>query len=175
MYFSDVEKTGETDSVENPKSINGTPFRKVAVPKKWTSSNATHFGREGYIYFSTAAVPFTSDFIPSQSQSHVYVTCNWTSNPPYQINSPSFVDWTNRHLVKVRFAQMCYVARVKGSHKVPITCYCFVIYIFRNEIMKMKPLVLKIFFRGARFDFECRHKLNLCSSDQTEVIFTTIY
>ena len=34
VYFSDVEKTGETDSVENPKSIHGTPFGKVAVPKK---------------------------------------------------------------------------------------------------------------------------------------------
>ena len=49
MYFSDVEKTGETDFAENPKSIQGTPFGKVAVPKKWKSNNAIHFGREGYI------------------------------------------------------------------------------------------------------------------------------
>ena len=44
MYFSYVEKTGETDFVEKPKSIYGTPFGKVAVPKKWTSSSATHLG-----------------------------------------------------------------------------------------------------------------------------------
>ena len=49
MYFSDVEKTEETDLVEKPKSIYGTPFGKVAVPKKLTSSNATHFGRDGHI------------------------------------------------------------------------------------------------------------------------------
>ena len=51
MYFADIEKTGETDSIENPKSIHGTPFRKVAVPKKWTSSNATHFRRESHILY----------------------------------------------------------------------------------------------------------------------------
>ena len=50
MYFSDVKKTGETDFVEKPKSIRGTPFGKGVVPKKWTSSNVTHFGREGHIY-----------------------------------------------------------------------------------------------------------------------------
>ena len=50
VYFSDVEQTGETDFVEKPKSIYGTPFGKVAVPKKWTSSNATQFGREGHIH-----------------------------------------------------------------------------------------------------------------------------
>ena len=50
MYFSDVEKTRETDLVEKPKSIyHGSSFGKVAVPKKRTSSNATHFGREGHI------------------------------------------------------------------------------------------------------------------------------
>ena len=39
MYFSDVEKTGETDFVEKPK---------VAVAQKWTSSNVTHFGQDGH-------------------------------------------------------------------------------------------------------------------------------
>ena len=36
VYFSDVENTWETDSVEKPKSINGTLliFGKVAVPQK---------------------------------------------------------------------------------------------------------------------------------------------
>ena len=48
MYFSDVEKTGETDFVQKPKSIYGATFGKAAVPKKSTSSNATHFGREGH-------------------------------------------------------------------------------------------------------------------------------
>ena len=47
MYFSDVEKTGETDSVEKPKSINGTLFGKVTVPNKSTSSSVTHFGWGG--------------------------------------------------------------------------------------------------------------------------------
>ena len=32
--FSDVEKTGETDFVEKPKLIHGTPFGEVAVPEK---------------------------------------------------------------------------------------------------------------------------------------------
>ena len=49
VYVSDVEKTRETDLVEKPKSIYGTSFGKVAVHKKWTSSNVTHFGREGHI------------------------------------------------------------------------------------------------------------------------------
>ena len=48
--FYDVEKTGETDSVEKPKSIHRIPSGKVAVPKRLTSSNVTHFGREGHIY-----------------------------------------------------------------------------------------------------------------------------
>ena len=34
VYFSDVENTGETDSVENPKSIHGNPFGKAVVPKE---------------------------------------------------------------------------------------------------------------------------------------------
>ena len=34
VYFSDVEKTAETDFVEKRKSIYGTPFGKVAVPQK---------------------------------------------------------------------------------------------------------------------------------------------
>ena len=49
IYFW-CRRTGETDSVEKPKSIHGTPFGEVAVPKKWTSCNVTHFGREGHIY-----------------------------------------------------------------------------------------------------------------------------
>ena len=50
MYFSDAEKTGETDFGEKPKSIYGSPFGKVAIPKRLTSSSVTHFGREGHIY-----------------------------------------------------------------------------------------------------------------------------
>ena len=49
--FSDVEKSGEIDSVEKPTLIYGIPFGKVAVPKKWTSSNVTHFWREGHIIY----------------------------------------------------------------------------------------------------------------------------
>ena len=48
--FHDVEKTGETDFFEKPKSIYYMDIlygRKLAVPKKVTSSNPTHFGREG--------------------------------------------------------------------------------------------------------------------------------
>ena len=52
MYLSGVEKTGETGFVEMPKSVYGTPFGKVAVPKKSTSSNVTHLGREGHIFSS---------------------------------------------------------------------------------------------------------------------------
>ena len=50
VYISDVEKTGETDSIEKPKLMHGTPVGKLAVPKKWTSSSVTHFGREGHMY-----------------------------------------------------------------------------------------------------------------------------
>ena len=46
VYFSDVEKIGETDFIEKPKSIYRTPFGfgTVAAPE-WTSSNVTHYGR----------------------------------------------------------------------------------------------------------------------------------
>ena len=48
MYFSDVEKTGESDSVGKPKSIRGIPFGIVAVPEKWINSNGTPFAPEGH-------------------------------------------------------------------------------------------------------------------------------
>ena len=56
MSFSDVEKTGETDFVEKPKSLYGTPFGKLAVPQKCPSSNPTHFGRYGHILFQVGRV-----------------------------------------------------------------------------------------------------------------------
>ena len=54
MYFSDVEKTGEIDLVEKPKSIYGTPFGKLAVPQKITSSNVTHFGWDCQLLLASA-------------------------------------------------------------------------------------------------------------------------
>ena len=32
--FSDVEKTGKTDSIEKPKLIHGTTYGKIPVPKR---------------------------------------------------------------------------------------------------------------------------------------------
>ena len=52
-YFSDVEKTGETDFIEKPKSIYisyDTPFGESSCTKKRTSSNVTHFRRKGHIF-----------------------------------------------------------------------------------------------------------------------------
>ena len=34
VYFSDAEKTGETDFVEKPKSIRGTPFWESGCTQK---------------------------------------------------------------------------------------------------------------------------------------------
>ena len=34
LYFSDVEKAAETDSVENPKSIHGTPLQESGCTQK---------------------------------------------------------------------------------------------------------------------------------------------
>ena len=45
-----MKEREKTDFVKKPKLICGTPFGKVFVPKKWTSSNATDFGREGHIW-----------------------------------------------------------------------------------------------------------------------------
>ena len=67
MYVSDVEKTEETDSVEKPKSIHGSPLGKVAVPKQWTSSNVTPFGWEGHMYCC-------------EQYQHYSLPANWTGS-----------------------------------------------------------------------------------------------
>ena len=44
-----------TDSVENPKSIHGTPFRKVDVLKKWKEYQCESF-REGGSHFAICKI-----------------------------------------------------------------------------------------------------------------------
>ena len=87
MYFSDVKKDWRNWFHWKAKidiMAVGTPFGKVAVPKKWTSSNETHFGREGHIlttrscsfYLSTSKNCFASQVclcIPSSNVKHMYM------------------------------------------------------------------------------------------------------